>query len=97
MKTPIQELIEIIKKRQEDDEAMPFMYNDRIIVLAESMLEKEEYTMAYNSVRAIVEFQNNKNVELIEHPTELGSYHLRGEKEELDKVLYGETFNTKKR
>ena len=41
METPIQELIEIIKKRQEDDEAMPFMYNDRIIKLAESMLEKE--------------------------------------------------------
>jgi len=40
--TPIQELIEIIKKRQEDDEAMPFMYNDRIIKLAESMLEKEK-------------------------------------------------------
>jgi len=42
MKTPMQELIEIIKKRQEDDEAMPFMYNDRIIKLAESMLEKEK-------------------------------------------------------
>ena len=42
MKTPIQELIEIIKKRQEDDEAMPFMYNDKIIALAESMLKKEE-------------------------------------------------------
>ena len=42
MKTPIQELIEIIKKRQEDDEAMPFMYNDRIIELAESLLEKEK-------------------------------------------------------
>ena len=41
MKTPMQELIEIIKKRQEDDEAMPFMYNDRIIKLAESMLKKE--------------------------------------------------------
>ena len=45
MKTPMQELIEIIKKRQEDDEAMPFMYNDRIIVLAESMLEKEKEIM----------------------------------------------------
>ena len=45
MKTPIQELIEIIKKRQEDDEAMPFMYNDRIIALAESMLEKEKEMM----------------------------------------------------
>jgi hypothetical protein len=42
MKTPMQELIEIIKKRQEDDEAMPFMYNDRIIALAESMLKKEK-------------------------------------------------------
>jgi hypothetical protein len=41
MKTPMEELIEIIKKRQEDDEAMPFMYNDKIIALAESMLEKE--------------------------------------------------------
>jgi hypothetical protein len=42
MKTPMQELIEIIKKRQEDDEAMPFMYNDKIIKLAESILEKEK-------------------------------------------------------
>jgi len=42
MKTPIQELIEIIKNRQEDDDAMPFMYNDRIIKLAESLLEKEK-------------------------------------------------------
>ena len=38
----MQELIEIIKKRQEDDDAMPFMYNDRIIELAESLLEKEK-------------------------------------------------------
>jgi hypothetical protein len=42
MKTPMQELIEIIKKRKEDDDAMPFMYNDRIIELAESLLEKEK-------------------------------------------------------
>ena len=42
MRTPMQELIEIIKKRQEDDEAMPFMYNDKIIALAESLLEKEK-------------------------------------------------------
>jgi hypothetical protein len=42
MKTPMQELIEIIKKRKEDDDAMPFMYNDKIIALAESMLEKEK-------------------------------------------------------
>jgi hypothetical protein len=45
MKTPIQELIEIIKKRQEDDEAMPFMYNNKIIALAESLLEKEKEVM----------------------------------------------------
>ena len=45
MKTPMQELIEIIKKRQEDDEAMPFMYNDKIIKLAESLLEKEKEQM----------------------------------------------------
>ena len=38
----MQELIEIIKKRKEDDDAMPFMYNDKIIALAESMLEKEK-------------------------------------------------------
>lgn len=42
MKTPMQELIEIIKKRKEDDDAMPFMYNDKIIALAESLLEKEK-------------------------------------------------------
>ena len=41
----MEELIEIIKKRQEDDEAMPFMYNDKIIALAESMLEKEKEVM----------------------------------------------------
>jgi len=46
MKTPMQELIEIIKKRQEDDEAMPFMYNDKIIALAEQMLEKEKEVMS---------------------------------------------------
>jgi hypothetical protein len=45
MKTPMEELIEIIKKRQEDDEAMPFMYNDKIIALAECMLEKEKVVM----------------------------------------------------
>ena len=45
MKTPMQELIEIIKKRKEDDDAMPFMYNDKIIALAESMLEKEKEVM----------------------------------------------------
>ena len=40
MKTPLQEFIEIIKKRQEDDDELPFMYNTQIIELAESLLEK---------------------------------------------------------
>ena len=40
MKTPLQEFIDIIKKRQEDDEASPFMYNAQIIELAESLLKK---------------------------------------------------------
>ena len=104
MKTPMQELIEQLKEQAEFikdyDCAQDKFYRTGLrnaIKYAESMLEKEKEQMAYNSVRAIVEFQNNKNVELIEHPTELGSYHLRGEKEEVDKVLYGETFNTKKR
>lgn len=46
MKTPLQEFIEIIKKRQEDDEALPFMYNTQIIELAESLLEKEKEQIA---------------------------------------------------
>ena len=95
MKTPIQELIETFEEMRSPIDSKVDV--DFAISLMKSMLEKEKEQMAYNSVRAIVEFQNNKNVELIEHPTELGSYHLRGEKEELDKVLYGETFNTKKR
>jgi len=40
--TPMQEFIDIIKKRQEGDEAIPSMYNDEIIELAESLLEKEK-------------------------------------------------------
>jgi len=45
MKTAMQELIKIIKKGQEDDEAIPFMYNEQIIKIAESMLEKEKEVM----------------------------------------------------
>ena len=41
MKTPLEEFIEIIKKRQgEDVDELPFMYNTQIIELAESLLEK---------------------------------------------------------
>jgi hypothetical protein len=43
--TPIQELIEIIKQRINDDDAMPFMWNEQIIELAQSMLDKEKEAM----------------------------------------------------
>ena len=42
MKTPMQELIEIIKQRINDEESIPYMYNERILELAESLLEKEK-------------------------------------------------------
>ena len=42
MKTPMQELIETIKKLQKDDDVQPFMWHEQIIKLAESMLEKEK-------------------------------------------------------
>ena len=45
MKTPMQELIEIIKKRQEDEDVQPFMWLEQIVELAESMLEKEKEVM----------------------------------------------------
>ena len=45
MKTPMQELIETIKKLQKDDDVQPFMWHEQIIKLAESMLEKEKEVM----------------------------------------------------
>jgi len=42
MKTPIQELISVIRKRQEDEDVQPFMWLEQIVELAESMLEKEK-------------------------------------------------------
>lgn len=41
----MQELIEIIKKRINDDDSIPYMYNERILELAESLLEKEKEVM----------------------------------------------------
>ena len=41
MKTPMQELISAIRKRQEDEDVQPFMWHEQIVELAESMLEKE--------------------------------------------------------
>jgi hypothetical protein len=79
MKTPMQELIEIIKKRKEDDDAMPFMYNDRIIELAESLLEKEK--------------ENRKAVFSIAYrmmPKEYDSAHIDSEFKR-----FNEIFNTK--
>ena len=82
MKTPMEELIEIIKKRQEDDEAMPFMYNDKIIALAESMLEKEKEVI----VRSFMNVSDDRD-------TRLEDVHLR----EFAEQYYNETFNTKER
>jgi hypothetical protein len=45
MKTPMQELIDIIKQRINDDDSIPYMYNERILELAEAMLEKEKEVM----------------------------------------------------
>ena len=50
MKTPMQELIFVIRKRQEDEDVQPFMWLEQIVELAESMLEKEKevITSTYN-------------------------------------------------
>jgi hypothetical protein len=45
MKTPMQELISVIRKRQEDEDVQPFMWLEQIVELAESMLEKEKEVM----------------------------------------------------
>ena len=42
MKTPLQELINIVKERKENVNSMPFMWNGDIIKIAESLLEKEK-------------------------------------------------------
>ena len=44
-KTPMQELIFVIRKRQEDEDVQPFMWLEQIVELAESMLEKEKEVM----------------------------------------------------
>jgi hypothetical protein len=44
-KTPMQELISIIRKRQEEDDVQTFMWHEQIVELAESLLEKEKEVM----------------------------------------------------
>ena len=44
-KTPMQELISAIRKRQEDEDVQPFMWLEQIVELAESLLEKEKEVM----------------------------------------------------
>ena len=44
-KTPMKELIFVIRKRQEDEDVQPFMWLEQIVELAESMLEKEKEVM----------------------------------------------------
>ena len=41
----MQELISVIRKRQEDEDVQPFMWLEQIVELAESMLEKEKEMM----------------------------------------------------
>ena len=41
----MQELIFVIRKRQEDEDVQPFMWLEQIVELAESMLEKEKEVM----------------------------------------------------
>ena len=45
MKAPMQELISVIRKRQEDEDVQPFMWLEQIVELAESKLEKEKEVM----------------------------------------------------
>ena len=45
MKTPMQELISVIRKRQDDEDVQPFMWLEQIVELAESLLEKEKEVM----------------------------------------------------
>ena len=41
----MQELIFVIRKRQEDEDVQPFMWLEQIVELAESMLKKEKEVM----------------------------------------------------
>ena len=41
----MQELISVIRKRQEDEDVQPFMWLEQIVELAESLLEKEKEVM----------------------------------------------------
>ena len=45
MKTPMQELISVIRKRQEDEDVQPFMWLEQIVELAEAHLKKEKEVM----------------------------------------------------
>ena len=47
----MQELIDIIKQRINDDDSIPYMYNERILELAESLLEKEKEVMCEFAIK----------------------------------------------
>ena len=44
-KTPMQELIFVIRKRQEDEDVQPVMWLEQIVELAEAHLKKEKEVM----------------------------------------------------
>ena len=63
MKTPIQELISVIRKRQEDEDVQPFMWLEQIVELAESMLEKEKEMMNETWDSAVDDLEEFKTFE----------------------------------
>ena len=87
MKTPMQELIDIIKQRINDDDSIPYMYNERILELAESLLEKEKEVMCEFAFNCGDEIKDQNNWR---SPRNLTNY-------EVIQDFYNETFNTKEK
>jgi hypothetical protein len=66
MKTPLQELINIVKERNENVNSMPFMWNGDIIKIAESLLDKEKEIMCQfqsdgQQTDFYVKYENNED------------------------------------
>ena len=87
MKTPMQELISAIRKRQEDEDVQPFMWHEQIVELAESMLEKEKEVMCEFAFNCGDEIKDQNNWR---SPRNLTNY-------EVIRDFYNETFSTKEK
>ena len=83
----MQELIDIIKQRINDDDSIPYMYNERILELAESLLEKEKEVMCEFAFNCGDEIKDQNNWR---SPRNLTNY-------EVIQDFYNETFNTKEK